>query len=75
MRVIIILFTMSEDQISLLQRTARFIQASYPEKPTVGIVLGSGIGNLSREINIEFQIDYSEIPDFRYPRSLAMAAN
>jgi len=55
---------MSEDQISLLQRTARFIQASYPEKPTVGIVLGSGIGNLSREINIEFQIDYSEIPDF-----------
>jgi len=64
LRVIIILFTMSEDQISLLQRTARFIQASYPEKPTVGIVLGSGIGNLSREINIEFQIDYSEIPDF-----------
>jgi len=55
---------MSEDQISLLQRTARFIQASYPEKPTVGIVLGSGIGNLSREINIEFQIDYSEIPGF-----------
>jgi len=55
---------MSEDQISLLQRTARFIQASYPEKPTVGIVLGSGIGNLSREINIEFQIDYSDIPGF-----------
>ena len=55
---------MTENQISLLQQTADFIKKSYPHEPTVGIVLGSGIGNLSKEIEIEFQLDYSSIPDF-----------
>jgi purine-nucleoside phosphorylase len=55
---------MTESQISNLQHTAEFIKKSYPREPSVGIVLGSGIGNLSREIDIEFQIDYSRIPHF-----------
>jgi purine-nucleoside phosphorylase len=55
---------MTESQILNLRRTADFIKKSYPHEPTVGIVLGSGIGNLSREIDIEFQVDYSTIPDF-----------
>jgi purine-nucleoside phosphorylase len=55
---------MTESQISNLQRTADFIKKSYPYEPSIGIVLGSGIGNLSREIDIEFQLDYASIPDF-----------
>ncbi len=55
---------MTENQILKLQRTAEFIKKSYPYEPVVGIVLGSGIGNLSREIDIEFQVEYSSIPDF-----------
>lgn len=55
---------MTESQISNLQHTARFIKKSYPHEPSVGIVLGSGIGNLSNEIEIEFQADYASIPDF-----------
>ena len=55
---------MTEKQISLLQKTADFIKKLYPHEPSVGIVLGSGIGNLSKEIEIEFQLDYSAIPDF-----------
>jgi purine-nucleoside phosphorylase len=55
---------MTESQIRKLQRTADFIKKTYPCEPSIGIVLGSGIGNLSREIDIEFQIDYSSIPDF-----------
>jgi purine-nucleoside phosphorylase len=55
---------MTESQISLLQQTAEFIKKSYPYQPSIGIVLGSGIGNLSKEIEIEFQLDYSSIPDF-----------
>jgi purine-nucleoside phosphorylase len=55
---------MTESQISTLQKTADFIKKSYPHEPSVGIVLGSGIGNLSREIDIEFQLDYAHIPDF-----------
>ena len=55
---------MTEKQIGLLQKTADFIKKLYPHEPSVGIVLGSGIGNLSKEIEIEFQLDYSSIPDF-----------
>ena len=55
---------MTETQIGLLQRTADFIKKLYPHEPAVGIVLGSGIGNLSSEIDIEFQLDYASIPDF-----------
>jgi purine-nucleoside phosphorylase len=55
---------MTEKQISLLQKTADYIKKLYPHEPTVGIVLGSGIGNFSKEIEIELQLDYSAIPDF-----------
>ena len=55
---------MTETQISYLRRTAEYIKTSYPHEPSIGIVLGSGIGNLSREIDIEFQLDYSTIPEF-----------
>jgi purine-nucleoside phosphorylase len=55
---------MTENQIGKLQRTKDFIKKLYPHEPSVGIVLGSGIGNLSSEIEIEFQLDYSSIPDF-----------
>jgi purine-nucleoside phosphorylase len=55
---------MTESQIRNLQQTADFIKKSYPHNTAVGIVLGSGIGNLSKEIDIEFQLDYASIPDF-----------
>ena len=55
---------MTESQIRNLQQTADFIKKSYPHNPSVGIVLGSGIGNLSNEIDIEFQLDYASIPEF-----------
>lgn len=55
---------MTESQIRKLQRTAEFIKKSYPFEPSVGIVLGSGIGNLSSEIEIEYQVDYASIPEF-----------
>jgi len=55
---------MTASQIRNLQQTADFIKQSYPHEPSVGIVLGSGIGNLSNEIEIEYQLEYSSIPDF-----------
>jgi purine-nucleoside phosphorylase len=55
---------MTESQIRSLQHTADFIKKAYPYEPSIGIVLGSGIGNLSKEIEIEFQVDYASIPDF-----------
>jgi purine-nucleoside phosphorylase len=55
---------MAESQFISLHRTADFINKLYPHKPSIGIVLGSGIGNLTKEIDIEFQINYESIPDF-----------
>jgi purine-nucleoside phosphorylase len=55
---------MTEKQISGLQKTADFIKKLYPHEPLAGIVLGSGIGNLSKEIEIEYLLDYSSIPGF-----------
>jgi purine-nucleoside phosphorylase len=55
---------MTNDMIRQLEKTAAFIQHIYPYKPSVGIVLGSGIGNFAGEIEIEQQIEYSQIPDF-----------
>ncbi|HEX3767220.1 MAG TPA: purine-nucleoside phosphorylase, partial [Puia sp.] len=55
---------MTEKQISGLQKTADFIKKLYHHEPSVGIVLGSGIGNLSKEIEIEYLLDYSSIPGF-----------
>jgi len=50
--------------IEQLHQTSLFIKDKYPHQPQVGIVLGSGLGNLSSEIDVEKEIDYSEIPHF-----------
>lgn len=53
--------------LSLLQQieeTVRAIRAVSSSVPRVGIVLGSGLGNLSREIVIEKEISYTAIPHF-----------
>lgn len=44
--------------------TVRFIEDIIDYKPTIGIVLGSGLGNFSQEINIEKEIAYEDIPNF-----------
>src|SRR5674476_1211915 len=41
-----------------------FIKSNYKTKPAVGIVLGSGLGSFTKEINIEKEIAYGDIPHF-----------
>ena len=41
-----------------------FIKSKYPTKPAAGIVLGSGLGSFTNEMNIEFEIAYADIPHF-----------
>jgi len=47
-----------------IQETKSFLDSRTNIKPKVGIVLGTGLGNLSTEIKIEDAIPYSEIPNF-----------
>ncbi len=55
---------MTESSLQQLAKTAAFIKSSYPKEPVVGIVLGSGIGGLSSEIEVEYRVSYADIPDF-----------
>jgi purine-nucleoside phosphorylase len=52
------------DIIQQLQETTAYIKNLYPDTPLAGIVLGSGLGNFTGEINIEKEIPYKDIPHF-----------
>lgn len=52
---------------SLLQQlneTTAFIKSKYKKEPSVGIILGSGLGNFRTKMRVEYEIDYSELPHF-----------
>jgi len=53
--------------LTILQQiaeTVSWIRSACDAKPRVGIVLGSGLGNLAREIAVDTEIAYSDIPHF-----------
>lgn len=47
-----------------IEEAVHSIRSVYAGKPRVGIILGSGLGNLSREIIVEWEIAYADIPHF-----------
>ncbi len=47
-----------------IQTTKDFIESKIASKPTIGIILGSGLGDLTHAIEIETEIDYADIPNF-----------
>jgi len=56
---------MASTIIGELKETVTFIRSVHTGAiPRVGIVLGSGLGNLSREIMVEKEIPYEDIPHF-----------
>ena len=47
-----------------INQSVAFIQEKTKFKPEIGIILGTGLGGLVREINIENVLKYEEIPNF-----------
>lgn len=47
-----------------LKETTDFIRSLYASNPSVGIVLGSGLGNFTAEMKVEKEIGYKDIPHF-----------
>jgi len=47
-----------------LEKTTQFLQSNGITHPEIGIVLGTGLGKLVDEIDIEQEISYAEIPHF-----------
>jgi purine-nucleoside phosphorylase len=46
------------------KQSAEFIQSRTKVKPTIGIILGTGLGGLVKEINVIDEIPYEQIPNF-----------
>ncbi len=46
-----------------IQETAQFLKQKMTSKPETAIILGSGLGRLVDEIDVESEIPYSEIPN------------
>jgi purine-nucleoside phosphorylase len=47
-----------------VQETVRFIQSKFSFTPEYGVILGSGLGSFTDDIQIEYSLPYSEIPNF-----------
>ena len=47
-----------------INEAVQFIQSKYSISPSVGIVLGSGLGSFANEIDVECEIPYQDIPHF-----------
>ncbi|HEY8388530.1 MAG TPA: purine-nucleoside phosphorylase [Parasegetibacter sp.] len=50
--------------ITKLKAAASYIQTRYSGVPVVGIILGSGLGNFVKEMEVEKEIRYEDIPHF-----------
>ena len=52
------------DLFDKIQDATKTIQSSFGTAPRVGIILGTGLGGLVEQIEVEATIDYSDIPHF-----------
>ncbi|MEL1241318.1 purine-nucleoside phosphorylase [Flavobacterium flavipallidum] len=47
-----------------VQQTVNFIKEKTEFTPEFGVILGSGLGNFTEDIQVEFTLPYAEIPNF-----------
>ena len=47
-----------------IQESTRYIQSKWKETPSVGIILGTGLGGLTQDIQAEAAFPYGDIPHF-----------
>ncbi|HIA17894.1 MAG TPA: purine-nucleoside phosphorylase [Planctomycetes bacterium] len=52
-----------------IEEAVTAIQSQWDKKPHAGIILGTGLGSLVEEIDVELSLDYGDIPNF--PESTA----
>ena len=55
---------MSEQILEQIKETTEYIQKKVDFKPEAGIILGTGLGGLVKEIEIKYSLDYKDIPNF-----------
>ncbi|HEY1381340.1 MAG TPA: purine-nucleoside phosphorylase [Gemmataceae bacterium] len=53
-----------------IEEARRAIESRWPGRPTIGVILGTGLGALAQEIDADVTIPYPELPHF--PRSTVL---
>lgn len=53
-----------QNYIKQVQEAATMIQGRLSLSPKIGIILGTGLGDLAKEISVENEVSYTEIPHF-----------
>ena len=52
------------DYLNQIQEAVSFIQNKYNQPISVGVILGTGLGSLGNQIEVQLEIDYKDIPHF-----------
>lgn len=47
-----------------IKQTADFIRQQVAELPKIGIILGSGLGDLANQMEVDLKLNYGDIPNF-----------
>lgn len=55
---------MPENLSQKIEQTASILRSRITKEYGIGIILGSGLGNLTKDIHTDIQISYSDIPNF-----------
>lgn len=50
--------------LQTITETASFLKSRIPFEPEYGIILGTGLGGLVKEMNVLHSLDYEDIPNF-----------
>lgn len=62
--VVLTIRMLANEIMQRLSETVAYIKTQYKGTPEAAIILGSGLGNFTKEITIEKEIEYSSIPHF-----------
>lgn len=55
---------MEKTYLERINETAEFIRAEVGEMPKIGVILGTGLGDLVSHIEVSKELDYHNIPNF-----------
>ncbi len=55
---------MEKNMLEVIKETASFIRTQVVDLPKIGIILGTGLGDLVNHIEVKKEIDYKNIPNF-----------
>ncbi|MCM1440393.1 MAG: purine-nucleoside phosphorylase, partial [Roseburia sp.] len=55
---------MEKTYLELIKETADYIKANVGDMPKIGVILGTGLGDLVNHIDIIKDMEYKNIPNF-----------